>query len=104
MEERDLLQCVETALDGCGADVKNEIFWKMAILHNASKSQVISDPYTFVRTIEETFGNSATMIEISIINEIGKKFNLSANVTRSLAEAINEAKKQLTITSSTERN
>ena len=98
MEEYDLLQCIDKALDSYGSSVKNAIFWRMTILHNSSRSEVISDPAVLAQVIEETFGGSARGIEASIINEIDRKFNLSSNGVRSLVNAISEAKSQVIIT------
>ncbi len=100
MEEYDLLQCIDKALDSYGSSVKNAIFWRMTILHNSSRSEVISDPAVLAQVIEETFGSSARGIEASIISEIDRKFNLSSNGVRSLANAISEAKSQVIITCS----
>lgn len=72
MEEYDLLQCIDKALDGYGSSVKNAIFWRMAILHNSTRNEVISDPTILARVIEETFGSSTKGIEMSIISEINK--------------------------------
>lgn len=95
MEEYDLLQCIDKALDGFGSSVKNAIFWRMTMLHNSGRSEVISDPATFARVIEETFGSSGKGIEIAIISELDKKFNLSARGVRSIVDAITEAKGQI---------
>ena len=98
MEEYDLLQCIDKALDGFGSSAKNAIFWRMTMLHNSSRSEVISDPRIFANVIEETFGGGALGIEMAIIDELNKKFSLSAKGARSLVDAINEAKKQVIIT------
>ena len=97
MEEYDLLQCIDKGLDGFGSSVKNAIFWRLTILHNSSRSEVISDPKVLVQVIRETFGSSASAIETSITDEIGKKFQLSTKGTRSLVEAIGEAKNQVIV-------
>lgn len=98
MEEYDLLQCIDKALDSFGSSVKNAIFWRMTILHNSSRNEVISDPCIFANVIEETFGTSAKGIEIAIIKELSKKFGLSAKGNRSLVDAINDAKSQVIMT------
>ena len=97
LEEYDLLQCIDKALDAFGSSVKNAVFWRMTILHNSSRSEVISDPRILVEVIRETFGSGSTAIETSIIQEIRKKFELSSKGTGSLADAITEAKGQVII-------
>ena len=98
MEEYDLLQCIDRALDSFGSSVKNAIFWRMTILHNSSRSEVISDPRILASVIEESFGSSATGIGMAIISEIGKRFSISSKGTRSLVDAITDAKRQIIVT------
>ena len=95
MQERDILQCIETVLDLTGPTIKNEIFWRMAILHNSGKGQLLTDPQILNQVIRETFGKKADEIESSIVAEIGKKFNFSANSQPSLVDAIKDAKRQV---------
>lgn len=95
MEEYDLLQCIDKALDGFGSSAKNAIFWRMTIVHNSSRSEVISDPRRFVQVIREAFGAGALSIETSIIHEIKKKFMISERGSRDLVNAISEAKNQV---------
>ena len=102
MEEYDLLQCIDKALDGYGSSVKNAIFWRMTMFHKSSRNEVISDPVIFSRVINEAFGSSAKGIEASIISEINKTFDLSARGVRSLVNAITEAKRQVITTLSPE--
>ncbi len=97
LEEFDLLQCIDKALGTFGSSVKNAVFWRMTILHNSSRSEVISDPRALVEVIKETFGSGASAIETSIIQEIRKKFQLSSKGTGNLADAITEAKGQIII-------
>ncbi len=99
MEEYDLLQCIDKALDGFGSSAKNAIFWRMTMFHNSGRSEVISDPRIFVDVMEETFGRGAPSIEMAIIYELSMKFILSVKGARSLVDAINEAKKQVIMTS-----
>lgn len=95
MQEQDILQCIETGLDVSGLTVKNEIFWRMAILHNSDRSQITSDPQILNQVIKETFGKRADEIESSIVAEIGKKFNFAVNSQLSLVDAIKNAKRQI---------
>lgn len=95
MEEHDLLQCVEVGLDGYGSSVKNAFFWRTSILHNSNRSEIMANPALLSLVLKETFGSDATKIEASIISEIKKKFNLSQQGECSLADAINDAKKQI---------
>lgn len=97
MEEYDLLQCVDKALDSFGSSVKNAVFGRMTMLHNSSGSEVISDPRMFARVIKETFGDSAKAVEMLIITELRKKFSLSEEGTHSLVQAITEAKEQVIV-------
>ena len=97
MEEYDLLQCIDKALDSFGSSVKNAIFLRLTMQHNSSRNEVISDPSILARVIEESFGNSATGIERSIIRELRKKFAITSKGVRSLIEAINDAKAQIVI-------
>ena len=103
MEEYDLIQCIDKALDGYGSSVKNAIFWRMTMFHKSSRNEAtISDPAILSRVINEAFGSSAKGIEASIISEINKKFDLSARGVRSLVDAITEAKRQVITTLSPE--
>lgn len=95
MEEYDLVQCIDRALDRFGSCVKNSVFWRLLILHNSETSEVISDPVVFSVVIKEISPDNAAEIEMSIINEIGKTFDLSAEETRSLVTAINAAKERM---------
>ena len=97
VEEYDLLQCIDKALDAFGSSVKNAIFLRLTMQHNSSRNEVISDPSILARVIEESFGNSATGIERSIIKELRKKFAITSKGVRSLVEAINDAKAQIVI-------
>lgn len=95
MEEYDLLQCIDRALDEFGSSTKNTIFWRMTVLHNSNRSEVISDPRIFVGVIEELLGNSAPAIKKAIIREIRKKFDLSMSEVPTLEAAIEVAREQV---------
>ena len=99
MEEYDILQCIDRALDAFGSSVKNSIFWRMSTLHNSTTSEVISDPTAFANVVHEVSNGSAHEIEASIINEMRKAFDLPASKTRNLVVALSAAKEQLTGTS-----
>lgn len=100
MEEYDLLQCINKALDEFGSSIKYTIFWRMAILHNSKRSEVISDPRVFVDVIEELLGSGAAPVELAIIREIRKTFDISEDCSRTLAAAINFAKEHVICISS----
>jgi hypothetical protein len=95
MEEYDLLQCIEKGLEPFGSHVKQSIFWKMSILHNYSRNEVIDNPNLLASVIRETLGDSFLAVEESIANEIARKFDLAAKTQLSMSEAISEAKRQL---------
>ena len=95
MEEYDLLQCIDKALDSFGSLVKNAIFLKLTMQHNSGRSEVLSDPNMFAKDINETFGSSARGIEMAIIGELKKKFSVSSKGARSLVDAMADARKQI---------
>ncbi len=95
MEEYDLLQCIEKGLEPFGSHVKQSIFWKMSILHNYSRGEVIDNPELLASVIRETLGDSSPAVEESITNEIVRKFDLTPKEKVSMAQAISAAKRQL---------
>jgi len=95
MEEYDLLQCIDKGLEPFGSHVKQSIFWKMSILHNYSRQEVIDNPELLVSVIRETLGDSSSAVEESVVNEITRKFDLSRREQLTMIEAISEAKRQL---------
>ena len=95
MEEYDLLQCIEKGLEPFGSHVKQSIFWKMSILHNYSRNEVIDNPNLLASVIRDTLGDSSPAVEESIANEITRKFDISSKTQLSMSEAISEAKRQL---------
>ena len=74
MEEYDLLQCIDKGLEPFGSNVKQSIFWKMCILHNYSRVEVLDNPELLVNVIRETLGDSSAAVEESVANEITRKF------------------------------
>ncbi len=98
MEEYDLLQCIDKALDSFGSSVKSAIFLRLTMSHNSSRSEVISDPNILACVIAEAFGSGAKGIEMAIIGELRKRFAVSTRGMYSLVEAINDAKKQIITT------
>jgi hypothetical protein len=95
MEEYDLLQCIEKGLEPFGSHVKQSIYWKMSILHNYSRSEVIDNPDLFVSVIRETLSDSSPAVEESIVTEIRNKFDLPMKEPLTMADAIRDAKRQL---------
>ena len=95
MEEYDLLQCVDKGLDPFGTNVKQSIYWKMSILHNYSRNEIIENPELLQSVIRETLNDSAVSVEESITRQIRLKFDLPTENARNLSEAIENAKRQI---------
>jgi hypothetical protein len=95
MEEYDLLQCIDRGIEPFGSNLKHSIFWKMSILHNYSKQEVIQNPTILISVIRETLGDSSAAVEKSIVREIRNTFNLEREDSRDLAGAIEGAKRQI---------
>jgi hypothetical protein len=95
MEEYDLLQCIEKGLEPFGSHVKQSIFWKMSILHNYSREEVIDNPELLASVIRETLGDSSSAVEESISAEIARKFDLNYKDQLTMVDAIANAKSQL---------
>jgi hypothetical protein len=95
MEEYDLLQCIEKGLEPFGSNVKQSIYWKMSILHNYSRNEVIDNPEILSNVIRETLRDSSPAVEESIANEIRRKFNLSEKESRTMLDAVTNAKSQI---------
>ena len=95
MEEYDLLQCVDKGLDPFGSNVKQSIYWKMSILHNYSRNEIIENPDLLQKVIRETLNDSAISVEESITRQIRLKFGLAEESARNLQEAITTAKRQI---------
>ena len=95
MEEYDLLQCVDKGLDPFGTNVKQSIYWKMSILHNYSRNEVIENPDLLLSVIRETLSDSAISVEESITRQIRIAFDLPEENAHNLKEAIINAKSQI---------
>ncbi|MDA4112327.1 MAG: hypothetical protein OK439_07280 [Thaumarchaeota archaeon] len=95
MEEYDLLECVDKGLDPFGTNVKQSIYWKMSILHNYSRNEIIENPQLLQSVIRETLSDSAISVEESITRQIRLKFDLSTESASDLSEAISNAKKRI---------
>ena len=95
MEEYDLLQCIDKGLEPFGSNVKQSIYWKMSILHNFSRNEVIENPEFLSNVIRETLGDSSEAVEESIIMEIREKFSIPEEESQSVVDAIGSAKKQI---------
>jgi hypothetical protein len=95
MEEYDLLQCIDKGLEPFGSNVKQSIFWKMSILHNYSRSEVIENPELLTNVIRETLSDSSIAVEESITNEIRQKFTIPYKESESLVDVIRSAKRQV---------
>ncbi len=95
MEEYDLLQCVDKGLDPFGTNVKQSIYWKMSILHNYPRNEVIENPDLFLAVIRETLSDSAISVEESITRQVRIAFDLPAENARTLKEAITNARRQI---------
>jgi hypothetical protein len=95
MEEYDLLQCIDKGLEPFGSNVKQSIYWKMSILHNYSRNEIIESPELLSNVIKETLGDSSEAVEESIIVEIREKFSLPEEESQSVVDAIGNAKKQI---------
>jgi hypothetical protein len=95
MEEYDLLQCIDKGLEPFGSHVKQSIYWKMSILHNYSRTEVIENPELFTNVMRETLSDSSPAVEESIAREIRIKFNISYEDSQSIVDAIGNAKRQI---------
>ena len=95
MEQYDLLQCVDKGLDPFGSNVKQSIYWKMSILHNYSRNEIIENPDLLQQVIRETLNDSAISVEESITRQIRLKFGLTEESATNLKEAITTAKRQI---------
>jgi hypothetical protein len=95
MEEYDLLQCIDKGLDQFGTNVKQSIYWKMSILHNYSRNEIIENPDLFLKVIRETLSDSAISVEESIARQIRLKFDLPIENAQDMKRAIVSAKRQL---------
>ena len=95
MEEYDLLQCIDKGLEPFGSNIKQSIYWKMSILHNYSKSEIVENPQLLLNVIKDTLSDTSLVIEKSIAEEIRKVFNLSEEESSTLTDAIENAKKQI---------
>jgi hypothetical protein len=95
MEEYDLLQCIEKGLEPFGTHVKQSIYWKMSILHNYSKTEVIDNPEILVSVIRETLSDSSAAVEESIAREIREKFEIPYEESPTVKDAIIRAKSRL---------
>ena len=95
MEEYDLLQCIDKGLEPFGSNVKQSIYWKMSILHNFSRNEIIENPELLSNVIRETLGDSSEAVEESIIVEIREKFGVPEEESQSVVDAIENAKKQI---------
>jgi hypothetical protein len=95
MEEYDLLQCIEKGLEPFGSHVKQSIYWKMSILHNYSRTEVIDNPDLLTSVIRETLSDSSPAVEESIAAEVREKFNLSIRDSKTMSDAIVAAKRQI---------
>jgi len=95
MEEYDLLQCIDKGLEPFGTHVKQSIYWKMSILHNYSRNEVIENPELFTSVIRETLSDSSVAVEESIVREIRGKFNIPYKESMSVVDAIMNAKRQI---------
>jgi len=92
MEEYDLLQCIDKGLEPFGSNVKQSIFWKMSILHNYSRTEVIENPELLTDVIRETLSDSSIAVEESITNEIRQKFTIPYKESESLVDVIRSAR------------
>ena len=101
MEEYDLLQCIDKGLDQFGTNVKQSIYWKMSILHNYSRNEIIENPDLFLKVIRETLSDSAISVEESIARQIRLKFDLPIENAQDMKGAIVSAKRQLINVAST---
>jgi len=95
MEEYDLLQCIDRGMEPFGSNIKQSIYWKMSILHNYSKEEVIENPILLVNVIRETLGDSSIALEKSIVKEIRLSFDLTRDDSKDLVETIENAKRQI---------
>ncbi len=90
-----MLQCIEKGLEPFGSHVKQSIYWKMSILHNYSRNEVIDNPELLVNVIRETLSDSSGAVEESITREIRLKFNLPYKEPQTMVDVIMSAKSQL---------
>jgi hypothetical protein len=95
MEEYDLLQCVEKGLEPFGSHVKQSIYWKMSIVHNYSRNEVIENPELLASVIRETLSDSSPAVEESITTEIRRTFDLSNKESQNMVDAIVNAKSMI---------
>ena len=101
MEEYDLLECIDKGLEPFGSNVKQSIYWKMSILHNFSRNEIIENPELLSGVIKETLGDSSEAVEESIIVEIREKFGIPEEESQSVVDAIRNAKEQIISISTT---
>jgi hypothetical protein len=95
MEEYDLLQCIEKGLEQFGTHVKQSIYWKMSILHNYSRTELVENPEILASVIRETLSDSSAAVEESITREIRMKFNLPYDEAQTMEDAISRAKSMI---------
>lgn len=72
----EILDCIDDGLNAFGEQVKFTIYWKLLIISNVDRRGILENTDILLKTLKETFGFGALVIEKEIISRITAHFNL----------------------------
>lgn len=99
LEEYDLLQCVDRGLETMGSQIKRTVYWKISILHGSLHDTIVTNPKIFGNVLREIFGDTAIVVERSIIQELENAFELEQGDRQDLISVLEGARRQISPTS-----
>src|ERR1700756_886419 len=74
MEEYDLFQCIDRALDEFGSKREGTLYWAL-IRKGIRHDDIMEHPKAFIEALTEVFGEEKTSAEAEIAKEIGTQFS-----------------------------
>jgi hypothetical protein len=92
LDDYEVMQCIDSALDKFGPGIKYTVYWRMVVLNQAPSEGIIANPEGFATALKSIFGNSAKQIEQAIIDEI--KSRVGNEYSNSLPTLISEVRRE----------
>jgi len=93
--DREFLLCIDRAFTKFDESRANSIFSKFETDYNLSRSDILSNPELFSKTLRSIFRFGFPYVERSIISELRDEFHLPERNYYGLTDAVREIRKSI---------
>jgi hypothetical protein len=87
LENREIIKCIDEQLDIFGANIKYTLYWKMRILHDTPRREILHSPEILIQELRDILGEGSAFVEDAVGKKIRDKLGLE-DLSETLSELI----------------